>query len=60
MVEGEITLKLGDDIITLGPRDAVLIPGGDGAQRAQHVGRAGDARDGLGDDGRSGRRLGVS
>ena len=26
MLEGEITLKLGDDVLTLGPRDAVLIP----------------------------------
>ena len=26
VVEGEITLKLGDDVLTLGPRDAVLIP----------------------------------
>ena len=26
VVEGEITLKLGDDVVTLGPRDAVLIP----------------------------------
>jgi mannose-6-phosphate isomerase-like protein (cupin superfamily) len=26
VLEGEITLKLGDDVITLGPRDAVLIP----------------------------------
>jgi uncharacterized cupin superfamily protein len=25
-LEGEITLKLGDDVLTLGPRDAVLIP----------------------------------
>jgi mannose-6-phosphate isomerase-like protein (cupin superfamily) len=28
VLEGEITAKLGDDIITLGPRDAVLIPPG--------------------------------
>ncbi len=26
VLEGEITLKLGDDVVTLGPRDAVLIP----------------------------------
>ena len=26
VVDGEITLKLGDDVLTLGPRDAVLIP----------------------------------
>jgi mannose-6-phosphate isomerase-like protein (cupin superfamily) len=26
VLEGEITLKLGDDVLTLGPRDAVLIP----------------------------------
>ena len=25
-LEGEITVKLGDDVLTLGPRDAVLIP----------------------------------
>jgi mannose-6-phosphate isomerase-like protein (cupin superfamily) len=25
-VEGELTVKLGDDVVTLGPRDAVLIP----------------------------------
>ena len=26
VIDGEITLKLGDDVLTLGPRDAVLIP----------------------------------
>jgi mannose-6-phosphate isomerase-like protein (cupin superfamily) len=26
VLEGEITVKLGDDVVTLGPRDAVLIP----------------------------------
>jgi uncharacterized cupin superfamily protein len=26
VLEGELTLKLGDDIVTLGPRDAALIP----------------------------------
>jgi mannose-6-phosphate isomerase-like protein (cupin superfamily) len=26
VLEGEITIKLGDDVTTLGPRDAVLIP----------------------------------
>jgi mannose-6-phosphate isomerase-like protein (cupin superfamily) len=26
VLEGELTLKLGDDVLTLGPRDAVLIP----------------------------------
>jgi mannose-6-phosphate isomerase-like protein (cupin superfamily) len=25
-IEGELTVKLGEDIVTLGPRDAVLIP----------------------------------
>ena len=28
VLEGEITVKLGDDVFTLGPRDAVLIPSG--------------------------------
>lgn len=28
VLEGEITIKLGDDVTTLGPRDAVLIPSG--------------------------------
>jgi mannose-6-phosphate isomerase-like protein (cupin superfamily) len=28
VVEGEITVKLGDEVFTLGPRDAVLIPPG--------------------------------
>ena len=28
VIEGEITVKLGDDVLTLGPRDAVLIPAG--------------------------------
>ena len=28
VLEGELALKLGDDVITLGPRDAVLIPAG--------------------------------
>ena len=28
VLEGEITVKLGDDVVTLGPRDAVLIPAG--------------------------------
>ena len=26
VLEGELTMKLGDDVFTLGPRDAVLIP----------------------------------
>jgi uncharacterized cupin superfamily protein len=26
VLNGEITVKLGDDVVTLGPRDAVLIP----------------------------------
>jgi mannose-6-phosphate isomerase-like protein (cupin superfamily) len=26
VLQGEITVKLGDDVLTLGPRDAVLIP----------------------------------
>ena len=26
VLEGELTIKLGDDVVTLGPRDAVLIP----------------------------------
>jgi mannose-6-phosphate isomerase-like protein (cupin superfamily) len=26
VLEGELTVKLGDDVFTLGPRDAVLIP----------------------------------
>ena len=26
VLEGEITVRLGDDVLTLGPRDAVLIP----------------------------------
>jgi mannose-6-phosphate isomerase-like protein (cupin superfamily) len=26
VLEGELTVKLGDDVLTLGPRDAVLIP----------------------------------
>ena len=28
VLEGEITIKLGDEVLTLGPRDAVLIPAG--------------------------------
>jgi mannose-6-phosphate isomerase-like protein (cupin superfamily) len=28
VLEGEITVKLGEDVITLGPRDAVVIPPG--------------------------------
>ena len=28
VLEGEVTLKLGDDVVTLGPRDAALIPPG--------------------------------
>lgn len=28
VLEGEITVKLGDDVLTLAPRDAVLIPPG--------------------------------
>ena len=28
VLEGELTVKLGDDVATLGPRDAVLIPAG--------------------------------
>jgi mannose-6-phosphate isomerase-like protein (cupin superfamily) len=28
VLEGEITVKLGEDVLTLGPRDAVLIPPG--------------------------------
>ena len=28
VVEGELTIKLGDDVLTLGPRDAVRIPAG--------------------------------
>ncbi|HUZ83281.1 MAG TPA: cupin domain-containing protein [Gaiellales bacterium] len=28
VVEGEATVKVGDDVVTLGPRDAVLIPPG--------------------------------
>ena len=48
MLDGEITVKLGDDVLTLGPRDAVLIPAGDGARRAQRRRRAGGVRDGLG------------
>jgi mannose-6-phosphate isomerase-like protein (cupin superfamily) len=28
VMEGELTVKLGDDVLTLGPRDAVLIPPG--------------------------------
>jgi quercetin dioxygenase-like cupin family protein len=26
VLDGEVTVKLGDDVLTLGPRDAVLIP----------------------------------
>jgi mannose-6-phosphate isomerase-like protein (cupin superfamily) len=26
VLEGEITMKVGDDIVTLGPRDAILLP----------------------------------
>jgi mannose-6-phosphate isomerase-like protein (cupin superfamily) len=26
VVDGEVTVKLGDDVVTLGPRDAVRIP----------------------------------
>ena len=26
MLAGELTMKLGDDVVTLGPRDAVRIP----------------------------------
>jgi len=28
VLDGELTIKLGDDVLTLGPRDAVLIPAG--------------------------------
>ena len=28
VLEGELAVKLGDDVVTLGPRDAVLIPAG--------------------------------
>ena len=28
VLEGELAMKLGDDVLTLGPRDAVLIPAG--------------------------------
>jgi len=28
VLDGELTIKLGDDVTTLGPRDAVLIPAG--------------------------------
>jgi uncharacterized cupin superfamily protein len=28
VLDGELTIKLGDDVSTLGPRDAVLIPAG--------------------------------
>ena len=28
VIEGEITVKLGDDVLDAGPRDAVLIPAG--------------------------------
>jgi mannose-6-phosphate isomerase-like protein (cupin superfamily) len=28
VLDGELTMKLGDDVMTLGPRDAVLIPAG--------------------------------
>jgi len=28
VLDGELTLKLGDEVLTLGPRDAVLIPAG--------------------------------
>jgi mannose-6-phosphate isomerase-like protein (cupin superfamily) len=28
VLEGEVAVKLGDDVVTLGPRDAVLIPAG--------------------------------
>jgi uncharacterized cupin superfamily protein len=28
VLEGELTIKLGHDVLTLGPRDAVLIPAG--------------------------------
>ena len=39
VIEGEITVKLGDDVLTLGPRDAVLIPAG----TARGVRNLGDA-----------------
>jgi uncharacterized cupin superfamily protein len=28
VLEGEITMKVGDDVVTLGPRDAILLPAG--------------------------------
>jgi uncharacterized cupin superfamily protein len=28
VLEGEITVKAGDDVVTLGPRDAILLPAG--------------------------------
>ena len=28
VIEGEITLKVDDDVLTLGPRDAILLPPG--------------------------------
>lgn len=28
VIDGEITIKVGDDVLTLGPRDAVLLPPG--------------------------------
>ena len=58
MLEGEITIKLGDDVVTLGPRDAVLIPAATPRARAT-LGRAGGAGDGLGDDRRPRRRVRV-
>ena len=36
VLEGEITLKLGDEVLTLGPRDAVLIPAATPAATRNH------------------------
>ena len=53
VLEGEVTLKLGDEDVTLGPRDAVLIPAATAACDAQPRRRHRGLRDGLGQGRRS-------
>ena len=48
VLEGEITLKLGDEVVKLGERDAVLIPADDPARDPQRGRRHRGVRDGVG------------
>ena len=57
VIDGEIKVKLGDDVFMLGPRDAVLIPAGDGRARVRNRRtRAASLAMVVGDDGGPGRR----